>query len=381
MLLQILVKQGKKEVHIHKINEKENFVTMLNQKFTYTATILTITFFGSLFLMSCKETPETFAIHSPIYPAAREQVTFTLNRIDGNVKKVRLFNTINTINSSGNITSTVSETLLRTWDSPTFPINFTTSSGYGSNKLVEYRFEVMGDDKTYNHVIKFATNPYPVANSAVPVYAVGDVDRTMNVVFVPDQDMAGDLKLFYTHVGRNIDSSFHREEWVRRFRSSYNFYLNPFTGKAGDFDKDPSHTYPTNDSYLDFAQGRVILHSTDLRDFSDGRYVGTEYFNRGTILHETGHLLYGMADEYSGGAHSQNSNLPNNWSSLTAAKNAAPSYHGKTATDAKQIGSDSWWKICNNNCIMLKTGQNIFPYDEPCKSRILFQLLQRARGY
>lgn len=338
--------------------------------------IITISFLAC----SCKENPETFAIHSPIYPASGNQVTYTLSKIDGDVSEVKLYNTINTIDNSGTITTAGSETLLQTWSNPAFPINFTTTSGYGANKLVEYRFEVSGNGHTYNHKIRFATSPYPVANAAIPIYAVGDVDRVMNVVFIPDQDMTSDLNLFYTNVGEDIDGAFHREDWVRRFRNSYNFYINPASGQAGDANvPGSSHAYPSNDAELDFAQGRIILHAANRRDFSDGRYVGTEYYNRGTILHETGHLLYGMADEYGTGSHWQNTDLPNNWSSLAGAQSAAPGY-GKTSADAVQIGTDPWWKDCNRDCIMLNTGLNVFPYDVPCQNRILYKLIQRSQG-
>jgi hypothetical protein len=341
-----------------------------------------IYFFGVFliyFCSSCKQNPETFAIHSPIYPTATNPVTFTLNKIEGDVVSVKLFEFVANVNSAGGLSSTTPETLLQSWTSPTFPVTFTKPSGYGSNKYVTYRFEVIGNDNTYNSSISFATSPYPVANAAAPVYVVGDIDRVLNSVFVPDADMAGNMNTFYKSVAANIDSSFHREDWVRRFRYSYNFFINPFSGTAGNFSAGTSHAYPSNDANLSFAQARIILHTADKRDFSDGRYVGTEYYNRGTILHETGHLLYGMADEYGGGSHWQNEKNPNNWASLALAQGAASGV-GKTNADAVQMGSDSFWRLCNNDCMMLNTGRTIFPYDKPCQGRILYAILERSKG-
>lgn len=334
-----------------------------------------------MMMMSCKENPETFAIHSPIYPTSGDAVTYTLRKIEGDVEKVRLLATTHNINSSGSITTSGAETLLKEWRNPSFPLSFTTTSGYGTNKLVEYRFEVFGNDKTYTHKIRYATNPYPVTDAAIPVYAVGEVEKVLNVVFIPDEDMADDLDLFYNNVGENIHNSFHEEEFVRRFRRSYNFYVNPHTAIAGDYNIEPfvNHIPPSNDRNLDFAQGRIILHAANYRDFSNGRYVGTEYYNRGTILHETGHLLYGLADEYGGGSHRQAEELPNNWRTLAGAQTDAPS-RGKTASDAVEMGTDNWYKLCDGQCIMLLTGRNVHPYDRPCQDKILFTVLNKASG-
>ena len=332
------------------------------------------------FLVSCKQNPETFAIHSPIYPTGTQTVTYSLNRLGGDVERVRLYVSTSNVNSAGTVSGTTAETLVQTWTSPSFPLSYTSSAGYGTNKLVTYHFEVRGNEKTYNHTITFATSPYPVTNSAIPVYAVGENDRVMNVVFIPDEDMTGDMNLFYTNVAEDIDLAFHREDWIRRFPYSYNFFVNPRAGTAGDYDAGTSHSYPSNSANISFAQAKIILHSSTRRDFRDGNnYVGTEYFNRGTILHETGHALYNMADEYGSGVHWQNTDLPNNWSSLAGAQAAAPGL-GESSTSARQIGTDPWWKLCDDNCMMLQTGLNVWPYDAACRNRILYSLLQRAAG-
>jgi hypothetical protein len=348
-----------------------------------------------LLFTSCDDNPETFAIHNPIFPRAAEQVTFTLNKITGTVDTVKLFVTVADVDSSGNLSNRTPEAVLQTWSSPAFPVTHTSSSGYGANKYVTYRFEVSGNSNTYNHVISFATNPYPVlfetpgsifgrssAEAPAPVYVVGDVDRVLNCVFIPDVDITwvGQITAqFYDAVSEDIDKAFHREECVRRYRHAYNFFVNQTWGQAGDYNAGTPHSYPSNHAQLSFAQARIILHTADKRDFSDGKYVGTEYYNRGTILHETGHLLYNLADEYQSGSHWRNAEMPNNWDSLAAAQSAA-SGRGKTSADAVRIGKDSWWKLCNGNCMMLNTGLNIFPYDQPCKDRILLTISRRSSG-
>ncbi|MFT3822465.1 MAG: hypothetical protein QM731_01045 [Chitinophagaceae bacterium] len=334
-----------------------------------------------LFLASCKQNPETFAIHSPIYPSGSENVTFSLNLVGGNVDNVKLFETVSTINTSGGVTSTTAEATLQTWASPSFPLSFTKSGGYGNNKLVKYRFEVKGNGKTYNHTITFATRPYPVPNQAAPVYIVGDQDRVINTVFIPDTSMNSRMTLFYNSVRSQIDSTFHQEDWVRRFRGSYNFFINPFTAIARDFDTGMGHQLPSNSSQLSFAQGRVILHFQDIRDQSGGGYFSAEYYVRGTMLHESGHALYRLADEYDhpSASHWEEAEFPNNWDNKSDAEAAASGY-SKTNADVHEMGTSDWYRLCNNNCPMRSSGVPINNYDAPCRTRILHVLLNRASG-
>lgn len=351
---------------------------MKNSKLVY------IVFYGFLFCLgftSCKESPETFAIHSPISPNSTDRVTHTLNRISGAVDEVKLYTTVSTIDATGAVTSTGTESLANTWSSPSFPINFQSAvGGYGANKLVQYRFEVKGNNKTYNHRISFATRPYPVANAAIPVYVVGDQNKVMNIVYIPDTSMNTRMTLFRQTVGSQIDSTFHQEDWIRRFRNSYNFFINPVTAIARDFNTGMAHVPPSNSANLSFAQGRCILHFQDIRDQSGSGYFSAEYYVRGTMLHESGHALYNLSDEYdNSGTLRQVDPNPNIWDVKADAEAAAPSY-GKTAADVQKLGSQDWYRLCNNSCPMRSSGPPINNHDEPCKTRIFYTLIERSKN-
>lgn len=332
-------------------------------------------------LSSCKESPETFAIHSPISPGSTERVTHTLNIISGNVDEVKLFTTVSTIDNSGNVTTAGTENLMNTWVNPGFPINFQSAAGgYGANKLVQYRFQVKGNNKTYNHRISFATTPYPVANAAIPVYVVGDQDRVFNIVYIPDTSMSARMDLFKRSVATQIDSTFHQEDWIRRFRNSYNFFINPVTAIARDFNTGLPHIAPSNNANLSFAQGRCILHFHDIRDQSGSGYFSAEYFVKGTMLHESGHALYRLSDEYDNSTTlRQTDPFPNIWDEKSDAENVAPDY-GKTASDVRKLGTQDWYRLCNNSCPMRSSGAPMNHHDAPCKTRILHTLLERARN-
>lgn len=346
-------------------------------------TRILLPFFGSLLLFSsCKETPETFAIHSPIYPSSGQAVNYTLRKISGDVEKVELFETISTLNASGVVTSTTSEALLQTWNAPAGDVTFNKSGGYSSNRMVNYRFVVKGNNKTYTHRISFVIRPYPVSDMPAPVYVVGDQDKVMNLVFIPDTDM--NLDSFRNAVFYDIRDAFQKEDYVRRFRSSHNFYINTQTGHAHDYDTETrNHETPSNYSNLSFAQGKVILHNRVIRDFAQGGGLfSTEYYNRGTILHESGHGLYGMKDEYEGGAHYDFNTDPGNTWATKAKAEAAATRLGLPLSDANRIApgsaSDTYWELCPDDCMMEKTGLSVWPYHKPCQNRILHTILTRA---
>ncbi|MEZ0608542.1 hypothetical protein ACAW74_08505 [Fibrella sp. WM1] len=332
---------------------------------------------------ACVEQPQTFAIHSPIFPASTETVTYSLRRVEGDAKTVRLFEVVQNVNAAGQVSGSPTEQLLRTWNSPAatdFPLTFTRSSGYGTNRFVTYRFEVVGSKQTYQHRISFATRPYPVAGQAAPVYVVGDINSVMNLVFIPDTDMAADMTTFRTAVQTDIDEVIHGEDWVRRFRSSYNFFINPDAGHAHDFDTEThDHELPANWDNLSFAQGKAILHSRSIRDFNepDKNLFSAEHYVRGTFLHESGHCFYRLADEYPSGSHWQEATLPTNWSSLAACQADAPG-RGMTTADAHQMGSSGWYKLCPTSCVMESSGTAMHPYEKPCRDRILYALLKRG---
>lgn len=333
--------------------------------------------FAAVSLFSCKPSPETFAIHAPIYPSSGQTVTFTLDRIDGPVENVKLYETVQTINSSGTVTATSSTVLLQEWNDPGFPLNFTKRGGYSSNRIVNYRFEVYGNDKHYTHNVKFATRPYPVANQPAPVYIVGDINSVLDLVFIPDTDVNTDT--FYNAVRKDIHEVFHGEDYIRRFRNSYNFFINPFTGHAHDYDTETrDHETPSNWDQLSFAEGKVILHNRNIRDFAepDKKLFSAEYYVKGTLLHESGHNFYRLADEYGGGSHWQEEHLPNNWQTLADCRNDA-SGRGMQTSDAHQMGTSGWYKLCPASCVMESSGTNMHPYERPCRDRILYALINR----
>jgi hypothetical protein len=95
------------------------------------------------------------------------------------------------------------------------------------------------------------------------------------------------------------------------------------------------------------------------------------------MMHEGGHSMFNLADEYASGVHWQAEDYPNNWSTLASAQADAPNRH-KSAADAVQMGTSGWYKICDENCQMKLSGLNLSHYDLPCGDRVLYMILDNA---
>jgi hypothetical protein len=336
----------------------------------------------SISMTSCEKSPITLAMHEPVYPLGSEAVTYTLTKVTtGDINSAKLYQTVATINSSGVVTSAGSESEIQSWTNPSGDLAFTTSAGLGNNKLVTYRFVVTTPEQTKSFRVTYATRPYPVANMPAPIYAQGDPDDVFDLVFIPDNDIT-DMNVFYENCRGSILESFFDEPKLRFWRRQYNFYINPLRGTATDYDRrsiDGNHQVPTNNANLTFAEGRVLFHQDNLRDYASGGLFSSEMQNRGTILHELGHAWFDLADEYPNGVHWEEDDFPNTWTTLSGAQGAGNDYGDcKNSSDAVQIGSDPFYRLCVSQCQMTATGLNHTTYDCPCQYRINYAILDNA---
>ncbi len=337
-----------------------------------------------VFLMPACVSTITRPLHSPIYPSNTQNVTYSLDvQSSRSIERIQLYETVSTISSSGTIT-TGSPALIRTWNVTGAPtshtVSFTKSSAYGTDKVITYRFDVTtAGSGSRSHPVTFATRPYPVANQPVPVYAQGHIDDVFDVIFIPDTDITN-METFRTRCSEMIENTIHREPMLDTFNRQFNFYINPLRGTATDYDRiaiDGLHRLPSNTAEMSFAEIRVLMHQNLLRDYSTGSMFSTEMDRPQTFIHEAGHGMFGLADEYCGGAHWQAAELPNNWSTLAAAQADAPSRR-KTASDARQMCTTGWYKLCHDSCPMISGPALFFDYDDPCSQRVMYEILMNA---
>lgn len=327
----------------------------------------------------------TIPFHDPIFPESDEDITYTLttSSSDG-IESIQLFETVSSINALAVITPGT-ESMINEWTPAGSPneitVNF-TKDGFPDNSYITYRFEVRnGRGKTRSHEVNFVTSPYPVTNHPAPVYAQGDVEKVFDVIFIPDEDI-NDMAAFGDHCRQMITDALFADPTVKLWCRQFNFYINTETGRATDYDdfmadRDVLHETPSNWANCTFAEAKVLMHRISLRDYASGGLYSTEQQNRGTFLHESGHGLFDLADEYNSGSHWQAAELPNNWTTLTGAEAEAPSRH-KIASDAQEMGTTGYYKICDDECNMKTTGVIATFYDEPCGDRVTYMVLDKA---
>jgi hypothetical protein len=326
----------------------------------------------------------TRPLHDPIYPSSGETVTFNLKaESSSGISNVSIYETISEVDATGVVTAGT-PSLLESRDFPAEPSSidedFSKAGGYDANRLVQYEFKVTnGDDKTRSHSVTFAIRPYPVTDQPAPVYAQGDVDDVFDIVLIPDTDVTN-MTIWRDNCRELIVNTIHREETLRIFSRSYNFYINPRTGTATDYDRrhiDGSHQLPSNNANLTFAELRCLMHQNILRDYESGGIISMEMDRPQTFLHEGGHGLYALADEYPDGTHYEADEFPNNWEVRADAEADAPSRR-KSAADVVKMGSSDWYKMCASSCPMRSGSALLFDFDEPCEDRIIYETLWNA---
>lgn len=159
------------------------------------------------------------------------------------------------------------------------------------------------------------------ANDAVipvPGRSIGDHSDRFDIVFVPDTDYGSPedidtwLPTFIDHINHQIDERLGGAAPVSGNLDKFNFYYTRMQGIAS------SKTLPDDLTKLStFADAYVIFHTTVFGDSTSmGRpsIYGAEGPVGRSFIHESGHGIFGVADEYDGNTYYFTPNpYPNIW--------------------------------------------------------------------
>jgi len=131
----------------------------------------------------------------------------------------------------------------------------------------------------------------------------GEPKDKIDIVFIPDQSYNNDTTLFLQHLNQIIQNSFNStpvpngSTAIKENINKFNFYYIEEEGKidwSNWVHKPPKKFYKE----CSFYDGAAMIHTDSHRDFASGKLFSSEYYNFGTILHEFGHSIFGLADEY-----------------------------------------------------------------------------------
>lgn len=193
----------------------------------------------------------------------------------------------------------------------------------------------------------------------------------IDVCFVPDVDYGGDMNRFRGDVWDKIYNRMFDNAAIEPHRHKYNFYIATMPGTTTDCATIPLAVRRAGTFYDAFA----LLHTTDLTDCSDSGGFGAEGDNTKTFMHEAGHGIYGLADEYEGPtAYHQPNPYPNIWSTEAQCRADAPTFGGNPdecnqfCDDSADCGS-GWWRYGTTTTIMVWGWWNQ-PWGQPAQRRL-----------
>lgn len=201
----------------------------------------------------------------------------------------------------------------------------------------------------------------------IPILLNGNTADKIDVIFVPDTSYGGDMAVFVEDITDVIENGYYRNTLFSANREKFNFY---YLDEEADVSGYPTagFTPPLGscENFQDattFADSIAVLHTDDLRDWAgtrcERRVFTSEPTSYRTFVHESGHALFGLKDEYCcDSRYSQNDPNPNIWSSEDACRDDATA-EGWDPDDCREFctsGSGNcgsgFWKIDPNHCVM-----------------------------
>jgi hypothetical protein len=286
----------------------------------------------------------------------------------------------------------VSTSLLRTCNIAPAQNNATctaiTSAGYADGSFIGYRAVARGSsgNTATDGWIYFAAGAFPWPDDPIPVYATGAPAEKVDLVFIPDPDYGGNDAQFVQDASDMLASAYMASgsfaDYTRRYRGLWNFYITYRTGDAAGY-PNGCNTAPANWTNLRaIVNDGAIIHTQNLRDCSgigDGSLLSVDVGSYGTAIHETGHAVFGLADEYCcDGGYVQATPHANVFSSQANCQTDATS-NGWSTGDCTQIGTTGWWRSDGAGDIMVSSAV-ANSYGRSDLKRILWQYFEQCLG-
>jgi hypothetical protein len=170
-------------------------------------------------------------------------------------------------------------------------------------------------------------------------YTSGPPDQRLDLVIVPADDYMGDLTKFKQHVVDHLENRLFAAAPLDTARDQFNIYYSEAEGTGLGFaacnDMDPSTaccaSLPTDlRKQCPFADAFAVFHDTlGVQDCATGGLFATEGGDLRSFVHEAGHAVFSLNDEYDDapGCDTSRANPVNTWST-DAACEAAATAHG-----------------------------------------------------
>ncbi|MCS7158705.1 MAG: hypothetical protein N0A16_13410 [Blastocatellia bacterium] len=273
-------------------------------------------------------------IHNPIWPQATDRITFTANALDGALFPRSAY----TIEIWVNDRFTPAR---RCIDSANCTVTLGPFSG-----TVSYGCRVLDEGLEVWSGWRVVQIGNPSRGRAVPIIFTGGRSSRIDIVFIPDRDNysgANDPR-FLNDVRSVIENAYYREDLFLSNQDKFNFWI---ALDMGDAEPDCEHEPPGNwDDAYTFADVGALVHTDMFRDCAPGgmRVFSSEPTELRTFIHETGHVPFGLADEYCcDGGYFQQEVFPNVYEEPEDCRADASSF-GRTAAACREFEEViDWW--------------------------------------
>ncbi|MEO8380714.1 MAG: hypothetical protein ABI779_13705 [Acidobacteriota bacterium] len=321
------------------------------------------------------------ARHRPMHPGNAQAVTFEASAVNADRVTLSYERYSLTTGTGGTHVQTlaVAETEVKTCNpagsSASITCTHTMPSAFPfpAASLIAYTARAWDSEgvstaETYS----FAAGDYPWPDDPIPIRLKGEAVRSLDAVLIPDTDIT--VASFRDQLDEVIEMYF-RYEQIRLFRGVHNFY---YSSRQGNYEELCNFTNPPNmANLLAVADSVAILHTTNLRDCRSGIRMSSEIDYDKTLIHETGHALFGLMDEYCcDSSYASQPCQKNLYDSLASCQSDAPNV-GLPASNCTQLAGTTtlnFWRIdpTSGPGCMMGPGQHssTSEFREACKRRM-----------
>lgn len=310
--------------------------------------------------------------HSPLHPADYETINIYadlhsdigLSKVELYVYEYELYK-----NKNGHPSKRKKDSgkwgLMNTWEFPSLQddvnLEYEISEGFGPSSSISYEivaYDGLGDANT--QTVMFDAGASEFEKDKILLYKNNDrsIDKAINICFIADTDYEEDWDLFVTDLEKLIFEGYLANNMIKDYRANWNFFYakNTLDGQAlfQNFNKKEFYpSYLVEDKSIGI-QSYGLIHKEDYDDasFLQGNLsflkvpmFTSEASNPGTAIHETGHTIFNLFDEYDGCVCTTSQNGPNMFTELSACiefviDHKLPMEH---CTEIKNYKGENWY--------------------------------------
>ncbi len=255
------------------------------------------------------EAPKIVALkHTPIHPNEFDKVTLHAEAEDNcGIEKIELY---------------WQDLLKETCDKSTCSKELLT----GDSGVYNYKVKVYDIADNVTEAKIWFTAGWPTSKLCIPVYKTGSADDKIDLTFIKDADYGSSDAAwgeFASDVEDKVYNRLFEVEPIDKEFLKFNIYILKVEGSHNGCGSPPDEYYEE----CSFSNASVVLHKTNLTDCASiaNHHCSAEGHNTKSFLHETGHAIWGLADEYKDERYSCTSYFEPNphgniWNSLADAQ-------------------------------------------------------------